>query len=92
VDARTGPQAEVRDERGWVVEPEWWTNEQRAQWQAAITAQFSEGEQLPTLQAVRDEVANRMTWVEDWDHHRALNTWMLRQMDGLIGDSRTGNG
>lgn len=92
MDAQKGPHtyphSEVRDERGWVVDPGDWTDEQRAQWRVAITAQFREGEQLPDLQAVRDELAIRMKWVEDWDHHKALKDWTLRQMDGLIAGDK----
>jgi hypothetical protein len=84
MDASKGPQAEVKDERGWIVDPGLWTHEQRMQWRADITEQFREGEQLPELQAVRDELATRVKWVEDWEHHSALSEWTLRQMDGLI--------
>lgn len=92
MDASRMPHADVRDERGWIIEPELWTHEQRTQWRADITEQFREGEQLPDLQSVRDELANRMSWVEDWDHHRAVNKWTLRQLDGLIAASSAGNG
>lgn len=84
MDTRKGPQAEVRDERGWIVDPGVWTHEQRMQWREAITEQFREGEQQPTLQVVRDELAARMLWVEDWEYHNALKDWTLRQLDGLI--------
>lgn len=84
MDANRMPHADVRDERGWIIEPELWTNEQRTQWRADITEQYREGEQLSNLEAVRDELAIRMSWVEDWGHHHALREWTLRQMDGLI--------
>ncbi|ALV47800.1 hypothetical protein MB46_19950 (plasmid) [Arthrobacter alpinus] len=86
------PHAEVRDERGGIIEPELWTYEQRTQWRADITEQFREGEQLSNLQSVRDELVIRISWVEDWDQHRALNEWTLRQMDDLIAASSARNG
>lgn len=92
MDANRMPHADVRDERGWIIEPELWTYELRTQWRADITEQFREGEQLLNLQAVRNELAIRMSWVEDWDHRRALNNWTLRKLDGLIAASSAGNG
>ena len=91
MDASQMPHAEVRDERGWIVEPELWTHEQLLQWRSDITEQFRDDEQLLNLQAVRDELAIRMSWVEDWYHHHALREWTLRQMDGLITDAGASN-
>ncbi|ALV47819.1 hypothetical protein MB46_19260 (plasmid) [Arthrobacter alpinus] len=92
MDASRRPHADVKDERGGIIEPELLTTKQRTQRRAAITEQFREGGQLPSLQSVRDELAIRMSWVEEWDHHRALNKWTLRQMGGLIAASSAGNG
>lgn len=83
MDAHKGPQAVVRDEAGFVVPPELWTDE-RSQRRNAITEQFREGEQLPTLAEVREEMAARWAWVDDWDHERAFKEWTLRQIDGLL--------
>lgn len=88
MDASKGPQAEVRDETGYVVPPERWTDEQRRQWSEAITRQFGEGEQLPTIEAFRNELAVRWLYADEWQHIRALREWTFRQLDGLVPEKQ----
>jgi hypothetical protein len=53
------PRIHVRDATGHIVQPEQWTDEERHQYQQELADQFRQGEQVNTLDQLREEMTER---------------------------------
>jgi hypothetical protein len=71
------------------VPPERWTDEQRRQYFRQKTEQFGAGEQLATIQEIRDEAKLRFSYIDSWEENHAVQGWLLRQLDGIIAANPT---
>lgn len=82
------PRIVVTDDNGDAVPPERWTDEQRLQYFRQKTEQFGAGEQLATIQEIRDEATLRFSCIESWEENQAVQGWLLRQLDGIIAGAQ----
>lgn len=84
------PSAVIRDESGFVVPSERWSDEQCREARASIVDQFRHGIQRHTLEEIRDEMAARRKYVEPWEEEQAVREWIQSQLDGLMELDTTG--